>query len=459
MNSFKNDLVVHYCDTINSIDINSEILINKSNRINEINENRKKLIQVVKLIENFNISELELKHETKISKFCFIISNDNLIGNLVIINRYLNNRSIEMINCSKPNKESIYETLLFQLIKNRRNDLVIDLLCTKENILKKLEIDGHNMIRRICGSTLKEIARIINLENISSLELRNVSIQSDQFMLCNFSGLESLSIQSSEINFSLKVENLTNLVMADFSFNNIKKINFKNLINLKSLNLKGNLIESVDDQMFKGLFKLEELDLKFNKIEEISQHSLDDLENLLKLDISQNGKIKFDCNFRRLASLRFLNLGQNSIQNIEIDSLANLEYLNIGFVKFLKLNSLYQLKFLEIDSDYVPDLSKLGCLNILVVKNVKHFLLDKNLKNLQFLIVKFDKDPFSNEAINLNSINQLDKRLIIKIESPIVLSRLNIDKYLRKTFKNFDQIEIDIDEFNQDRKVFVNMVF
>ncbi|RNA03980.1 insulin-like growth factor-binding complex acid labile subunit [Brachionus plicatilis] len=440
MNSLKRLLIEHYYNTINLIDINSEILISKTKKTKSVHHDRQILIKVVNSIEKLNIFELDLNNEAKITKFCFFVQNDIFMGNLVILNRYLNDQSIQMINNYESNKENIYEILLFELIKKRSDNFLIDLSKPEDNYLSNLDIDGHYLLKKICKSTMDEIGSIINLQNVSSLMLRNVSFELDEFLLSHFSKLQSISIQSSEIHLLTKVENFINLVKVDLSFNMIKKIRFNNLINLKILNLKGNLIETIDDQMFRGLSKLEELDLKFNKLKEIKAESLNDLVNLLKLDLSKNGKMKFDFDFRRrLVNLRYLNLGENLIQNIDVDGLGNLEYLN-----------------LEIDSEQIPDMSKLSNLNILVLKNVKHFNLDKNLRKLQFLILKFDTDPFLNNSIDVRNICHLDKLVNIKIQSRSLSPSVEINNYFKNNFKDLNEIEINIHS-NRECQILINL--
>lgn len=458
MNFFKHALVDHYNNTINSIDINAEILMNNTKKKFKINDDRLNLIQVVNSIQKFNMCELNLRNEPLITKFCFHIPKSILLGNLVIINRYKNDQSIEKISCFTPDKKCIFDILLVELIKIKSDDLVIDLSKPENNYLKILKVDGHNLVKRFCHKILIEMKNIINLNKVTRLDLRNVLFEADCYFLSNFSGLETLCIQSSDINFPIKVKNLMNLVKIDLSFNKIKNISFENLINLKILNLNGNLLEKIDEKMFQDLRKLEEIYLKFNRIKFISKNSFKDLESLRKLDISQNGEIKFDCNFRNLNKLLFLNLGQNLINTIEINGLEKLEYLNLGSAKIIKLNSLNELKFLEIESDLVPDISKFPNLNILIIKNVKYFSLDKNLKNLKFLIIKVDKSTNLTKAVDLHNINHLTELTNIKIHSSIQFSSFDIKEYFAKYLNNFDQASIDMNELNGELKILINMV-
>ena len=94
----------------------------------------------------------------------------------------------------------------------------------------------------------------------------------------------------------MKLVNLKTLILAD---NKIKVINCNSLCglnNLIDLDLSGNLINSIDQDVFQDLIKLEKLWLNNNDINKLELYELERLDNLKEIYYSQDQNEIFDQN-------------------------------------------------------------------------------------------------------------------------------------------------------------------
>jgi Leucine-rich repeat (LRR) protein len=88
-----------------------------------------------------------------------------------------------------------------------------------------------------------------------------------------------------------KVSRLSEIAFLDLSINNIEEIKknvFLNFTNLRTLNMRMNLMRILNSTSFDGLMMLEELDLSYNTIFEISPKSFSQMVNLQTIDLSKN---------------------------------------------------------------------------------------------------------------------------------------------------------------------------
>ena len=125
------------------------------------------------------------------------------------------------------------------------------------------------------------------------------------------------------------------LTLLDLSYNKLTRLNgkiFNGLINLKTLYLNNNQIESCDDRdkLFEGLNKLEVLHLNKNKIQSIPEYAFKDLINLLELKLESNciASIHYE-SLTGLINLKELNLRWNCISFISADALQGCDILNL----------------------------------------------------------------------------------------------------------------------------------
>ena len=126
----------------------------------------------------------------------------------------------------------------------------------------------------------------------------------------------------------------TKLTLLDLSYNKLTRLNgkiFNGLINLKTLYLNNNQIETCCDQdkLFEGLNKLEVLHLNKNKIQSIPEYEFKDLVNLLELNLESNciRSIHYE-SLIGLKKLNKLNIKWNCIAFISADALQGCDGLN-----------------------------------------------------------------------------------------------------------------------------------
>jgi Leucine-rich repeat (LRR) protein len=115
----------------------------------------------------------------------------------------------------------------------------------------------------------------------------------NEFVINNESSLQQLKCLNLGANKLEKFEiNLRNLEELNLSYNEtlerLRPGSFKNLSNLKRLDLDGCSLKVVDANTFEGLFSLEHLKLTQNGLEDIGVGTFDLMENLKILDISKN---------------------------------------------------------------------------------------------------------------------------------------------------------------------------
>jgi Leucine-rich repeat (LRR) protein len=127
------------------------------------------------------------------------------------------------------------------------------------------------------------------------------------------------------------------LVSLDLSGNDIAEISFRDLGELRELDLSGNLIKKLDADMFvTSMSNLSSLALRGNLIESISANAFANLPYLQFLDLSDNAMTSIENGIfgADTSSLNYLDLSQNFVSNLESGSFESLPALEI-----LKLNS------------------------------------------------------------------------------------------------------------------------
>ncbi|CAG9856522.1 unnamed protein product [Phyllotreta striolata] len=128
------------------------------------------------------------------------------------------------------------------------------------------------------------------------------------------------------------------ILSANFGYNNITRLRAfafhrSGFVDLESIRLRGNRIDSIDRRAFRGLDRLRELYLQENRIESLDSNTFKANARLLKLDLSSNG-IRFgEGPFLSSPSLETLVLSDNRIERIHRATLAklpNLRYLIVN---------------------------------------------------------------------------------------------------------------------------------
>ncbi|CAF0841467.1 unnamed protein product [Brachionus calyciflorus] len=440
----RKNLLDFYSNTINQIDLKFEIiLINQSENEYKINEIRSKLLNRVRSIQKHSLNE---KTEKKIiSKFCFFIPNLSTYGNLVITNKYLDELSIKSITNNQVYHKQLENKIISELIKSKKESLIIDLTDIESNFITTLCLEDYVIHKEMNNLNLNELRTILNLDKIKKFVCKNFILDLRD---CNIQkSLETLIVNSCQISSLNSLENWSSLRLVDLSFNNLSRIEFKNLKNLEKLCLNGNNLMELDKNSFQGLIRLEELDLKDNCINFIRENTFQDLKNLVKLNISRNGKIKIDAKFDNMKKLKCLNLNNNQIDYLNLKGLDNLEYLELGKVFNVVFSDCEDLKFLKIEIESLPDLRPFKKLIFLVIDGLKSLenevFLSQN--NLLFLTIKSNENAFfSNlERKYFYGLNELK---CFKLEVSCQKQIDNYHNYFENLIGNVDEISVRVEK-------------
>lgn len=197
---------------------------------------------------------------------------------------------------------------------------------------------------------------------------------------CRHSGLEVVPIQlNPEIhtlrldhnriaNIHLTLSFYTRLTDLDLAHNKIRDLgahNFEFQYSLLRLNLSFNAIKDLHKDAFKGLKQLMELDLQGNALEEISQPmAFRDLKNLKILNLSRNTILSISVGaFDYLSDLQRLLLRENQLLSVPeagINTLDRLEELDLdrNLIQEVSLpRNLHSLQILRLRSNLIATLS------------------------------------------------------------------------------------------------------
>lgn len=185
-------------------------------------------------------------------------------------------------------------------------------------------------------------------------ELAGKVINSVEFQYCGLSDEISLN----DIVQKFFVEKTSALTFRSFNFlhHTLRKDHFKGFSDITRLDLSGNGISYIPDNLFEDLVNVEWIDLSDNKISMAFDIFLTFL-NLKGIDLSTNGLKSIHPHlFLDLKNLEFLNLMENDIRGIE----------NITFIDLESLRDLNIRKnnILELWEDSFVDLKNLETLDI-----------------------------------------------------------------------------------------------
>uniref|UniRef100_A0A0K2T9V1 LRRCT domain-containing protein n=2 Tax=Lepeophtheirus salmonis TaxID=72036 RepID=A0A0K2T9V1_LEPSM len=232
-----------------------------------------------------------------------------------------------------------------------------------KNALKSLKVKKKNGLGGLSSldaesNNLKHVIFQTQMKNLKKLILRNNSLNSETlsyFMesvgihcpIVEFINLEGNAIQGSltPSHFPVQVESLHYL---DFSGNMIAYIlpgTFSNLPNLKSLNLQRNALDVIRPGTFIGLKKLNILDLSLNQIRVLHREN-NELNALNSFDVSNNKLLFLNENFA-IDGIKTLDLSNNSITSVTIDSLESLKNISVLSVKNNPLNCVCELHYFQ----------------------------------------------------------------------------------------------------------------
>ena len=143
---------------------------------------------------------------------------------------------------------------------------------------------------------------------------------------CSRKGLKSIPMNLPKYTIDLDLSgNKISKVLADGSF--------KNLPNLRKLDLSDNRIAKIELNAFDGAYNLHELDLKKNELTHVEDGVFESLKNLTSLELRENYfKCVKNTTFTGLRKLSYLSLADNTIKTIEINAFENLPLYTLNLL-------------------------------------------------------------------------------------------------------------------------------
>jgi len=221
----------------------------------------------------------------------------------------------------------------------------------KQIELKKKQLQSLHMLNRFCGQLEEldvsdnDIAQLDGApETIRHLRITHNSL-SDLTSWHHLRNLQYLDISNNDLTSLEGLKDLVHLRAIRADNNKIQSLagvfNLDGLINLR---LRNNVVESVD---FTGckLQRLTDLDLKGNRLNAIA--GLQELQSLSTLHLEDNNLEAFNEAIETLWALKYLKLGGNSLQQIDVSSYPNLRLLYLDRNSIGSVTGLLKTKHLD----------------------------------------------------------------------------------------------------------------
>ena len=294
-----------------------------------------------------------------------------------------------------------------------------------------------------------------SMPNLEYLFLSNnfLNLTQNESLFSSLSYLLTLSIKNVKLDSIglIDARLLSNLIVADFSYNQIETIKayyFKYSFKLRYLYLCCNIIEIVEEGAFDGLYEIFHFDISNNKIKllrpfefyssailqnlilsnnsiaNLSQLSSNYLVNLFEFSFSYNSLETFDCEiyFNEINGLLYLYLDHNALKVVKNDSFELLYFLELLFINSNQLalveagafKSLTNLNVLRMDDNQLEELDEYLFQNLFKLESLN---LSSNrlkyLKNSTFskLYDLIELDLSNNDLLILGpySVSALEK--------------------------------------------------
>ncbi|CAH1153528.1 unnamed protein product [Phaedon cochleariae] len=273
---------------------------------------------------------------TKLGKLVYLDLSNNPLRNLPNLFNQFSIQSLEILrvnNCSM----ALIPKALF---KNLENVLELHAAYNPVSILngtfgsdtlKYMDL-SYCLLTHISDDVFVNLKALETLIMRNNIHLRKLEIHSDNLLFLDLSDSSLESVPTGNLK-ALKSLNLRGNFLR-----NVPDNIFCNYSSLTYLNLSYNVLETIDENAFKNLDMLSVLDLSINKLATISEKTLLPTIVLSRLDISQNYINSLD-GFRSM-SLKTLDASKceiYSVQKFSISSLPKLEhlYLRKNFISSL----------------------------------------------------------------------------------------------------------------------------
>ena len=302
------------------------------------------------------------------------------------------------------------------------------LLLNKNNIHVIYENAFTGMNLRDLGisyNLLKSVPRTMfyKCRNVVRLDMRNNSlsyIHNDVFQYLH--GLLMLNLNNNS---------LTSATLSNGLFDHTTK--------LMHLDIGNNQLETLDYSMFKGLFGLQFLKLSVNRIFKIMPYTFKSQQSLFHLDLSYNLLTALNDNILQgLGNLTELSFAGNRLVSIEYATLSvvpRLLYLNLTDNRFQSvpsgLGGLNKLSHLDLSNNHITNISVESFRNLTDLASL--LLNDNQIVSLSAHLFKYCNRLLYLELSN-NNISNLDRKTF---EDLFLLMILSLDNNKINDLSNF----------------------
>lgn len=271
-------------------------------------------------------------------------------------------------------------------------------------------------IGRLDTENLKDVMKIVNCSNAALQSIpQNLS-----------SSTEALIATNNSIQDLLLPPRMWQLKFLDISNNKVVQFNkqIQKLTLLRSLNLHGNSIYSLQNGQFSGLKRLTDLDLSSNKLRYIEKHAFGGLNYVQRLNLENNNLDALENQwFVSMPSLRWLYLSRNSLSELKSKIFDTPNHLNTIDLNQNKIRNIEENAFFGLEWLNTLDLSNNNILSV----PTRTFSPLINLKKLFFdgnPVYRLNNGAFSNLNVSMISISYMPHLTVIEHEAFINLTQL-----------------------------------
>lgn len=251
-----------------------------------------------------------------------------------------------------------------------------------QNLLS-LPLDNLRVLTALKYLTITgaSITNIIQRAFIYNTQLQSLDLSNNKLITLDpgcFSGingsLRQLILRNNNVNIN-ELVNLAALESLDLSYTQLQSlppnaIFLKNKVNLRSLQLEGNRLTSLESDSFNGLSALQELNLAHNNLTSMNDGVLASVPNLKYLDLSYqtSGKqLLLPTSIASLTSLKILNISSTPLDQDNVwswvSALTSLTILQLDSAGLTSINdyalrNLTQLKNLNLNNNALTSITQ-----------------------------------------------------------------------------------------------------